>query len=233
MRAPNTDCVIYFAGNAPPADPDVSNVRGGLYDHFRQGLEVSENPTHAHRYTATLDVPLDTDLRDGYPGADDYRVYVPDQDGQGYRVVFVERIRHFRGQHFKRVYLDKLPLTAIQCGTFGLPNTLYATIPLGTGCPCLDGISIPIVFDGLDTWFGETEACGAYSISFTFRKFPLASPFCQSFSLMVDFSEHGPPVGPVDPTSCACSIPVWEYGGIGFEEPGGECVGGIAVVITT
>lgn len=106
MRAPNTSADVYHAGHAPPSAPDLGEVQGHLRESWQRGLAVSESHPAA-LWTATFDVPLDTDLRDGWPGLPAPTVYIPNRDGQKYTVVFVERRRQRAGGDFKRVYLRR------------------------------------------------------------------------------------------------------------------------------
>src|SRR5262245_42824193 len=103
MHRPNTTFDLYHSGG-PPAAPAAAGLQGFLADHWqRGGLACKGDRTWF--WTAILDVPLDTDLRDGYPASPMSSVWVPNQNGQKYSVIFVERMRSGRGSEFKRAYL--------------------------------------------------------------------------------------------------------------------------------
>src|SRR5262245_49626157 len=103
MRRPNTTFVVYHAGG-PPSAPDAAGLQGFLADRWQRG-GLANKGDQSWFWTATLDVPLQTDLRDGYPTSPAPSVWVPDQTGQKYSVVFVERVRSTPGGEFKRIYL--------------------------------------------------------------------------------------------------------------------------------
>lgn len=109
MNTPNTTFDLYHGVNAPPAAADVQGATGHLRSAFARGMEGSEGDAN-YRFTDILEVTLDTDIRDNYPltGAD--WVYVPDKDGQAYRVIFDERVQENhgpKGKDYKRVYLHR------------------------------------------------------------------------------------------------------------------------------
>lgn len=109
MRPANTTLDIYHGVNAPPALADVQGATGHLRPAFARGMEGSEGNA-AFRFTDILEVPLATDIRDAYPATGPDWVYVPDRDGQAYRVIFVERVQEThgpRGKDYKRVYLHR------------------------------------------------------------------------------------------------------------------------------
>jgi hypothetical protein len=108
----NTTCDIYRYGNAPPAVPDVSNVKAFLAPDYPRGRESAEGDT-SKGWTHLLLVDLDTDIRDGWssgvplqPGAYD-RVYVPDKNGTSFSVIFVERLGRGTSADCKRIYLRR------------------------------------------------------------------------------------------------------------------------------
>src|SRR5262249_28884507 len=111
--APNTTCDIYRAGNAPPAAPDVAVVPCVLSAAYDRGLEADEDVTaFRHKFPHALLVDAATDIRDAYSqgviaGTAD-AVYVPDQNGTGFRVVFVERQQRGAAQDHKRVYVRRI-----------------------------------------------------------------------------------------------------------------------------
>jgi len=108
MHRPNTTFDIFLNASLPPSAPDVQGQRGHLKDRFEQGSASNEGSDRTFLWTATLEVPLEVDLPDGYPsGAFQTTIYVPDSNGTPYTVVFTERERDFRGNDFKRVYLIK------------------------------------------------------------------------------------------------------------------------------
>jgi hypothetical protein len=115
MIPTNTTCDIYRAGSAPPAAPSVAGVRCHLTPAYAQGQALV---SASYLYTHVLLVNADVDVRDGYDnntfGAGLDSVYVPDQNGTRFYVVFVERAdRGTSGDH-KRVFLRR--------GTPGWPS---------------------------------------------------------------------------------------------------------------
>jgi hypothetical protein len=91
MRKPNTTFDIYLGGALPPAAPDVEGATGHLSDHFARGQEATEGQTRPV-WTSVLEVPLGTNLPDGYGGGtSSATVWFPDRDGTCYTVVFTER----------------------------------------------------------------------------------------------------------------------------------------------
>jgi hypothetical protein len=169
MRRPNTDVVIYHSGHNPPGPADAT-LRVYLADRFLD-VEASEGDAD-HRWTALLECPLDADLRDDYPTASTQYVYVVNADGttgQGYRVVFVERVRGLgvRGQDFKRAFLERVlqVTTPIRttCCTNGLPTTLYATFGGGGGSIALTWTDHHGLLFAGGGWvgYGVRSGCGA------------------------------------------------------------------------
>src|SRR5688572_13732544 len=110
---PNTTCDIYRTGTAPPAAPAVAGVacylqpdwRGGQENGDRSALMVQHTWTHLLLLAATVDI------RDGYTGILGFTaqdtVYIPDQNGTAFRVVFIERLNRNQTSDHKRVYLDR------------------------------------------------------------------------------------------------------------------------------
>jgi hypothetical protein len=105
---------VYRDGNAPPASPDVAATTGRLSAEFRAGLFAGSGPSDARPvYSHVLLVALDVDVRDAYgDGAFDAghpadTLYIPDQSGTPFRVVYVERLE--RGDAFDhlRVFLNR------------------------------------------------------------------------------------------------------------------------------
>jgi hypothetical protein len=110
-QQPNTTCDIYRSGNSPPAAPDVAGVACYLDGSYQRRLDVGEADSAALRFTHILRCALETDVRDAYDlgtiGATFDTVYVPDQNGTAFKVVFVERVGYGTPNDHKRVYLDR------------------------------------------------------------------------------------------------------------------------------
>jgi hypothetical protein len=77
---------------------------------FPQGQEASEGDV-TFQWTHLLYLDADVDVRDSYPSAPSHRVYVPDQNGTGFDVVFVELVNRGTPASYKRVYLDRRSVT--------------------------------------------------------------------------------------------------------------------------
>ena len=99
---------IYRYTSAPPAAP-AATASGTLVAAFRAGLERGEGYGGGLMFTHILTVSKDTDIRDGgrldsqaLQGVQD-NLYIPDQNGTQFIVLWVERI----GNH-KRVYLQRV-----------------------------------------------------------------------------------------------------------------------------
>ena len=111
--APNTTFDIYREGNAPPALPDVVAAAGHLSCVFRRGMHRGRLVEAGQRFSHILLAAIDVDVRDIYdaggllPGQDPDTIYIPDRDGNRYRVAFVERrLRGTAADHL-RVYLSR------------------------------------------------------------------------------------------------------------------------------
>jgi hypothetical protein len=108
--ANNTTCDIYYSPNVPPAAPDVAGVACTLIAHFEEGSATSEGD-QTFRWTHILYVDASVDIRDSYPNAPVNRVYVPDKNGTGFNVVFVELVNRGTPARYKRVFLNRLSVT--------------------------------------------------------------------------------------------------------------------------
>ncbi|MGF1582380.1 MAG: hypothetical protein ACFCD0_23895 [Gemmataceae bacterium] len=102
----NTTAVVYRSGNAPPNDPDSDLGRVSISDNF-QNLERGESMNMNVRYTHVMHCDLSVDVRDGrsedydaLSGAD--TVYVPNKNGQSFRVTMVVKNGYL---NFRTVYL--------------------------------------------------------------------------------------------------------------------------------
>ncbi len=110
--SPNTTCDVYRNGNAPPAAPDVADVSGHLRPAFREGMSVNEyDMATPIAYTHVLLIDAAVDVRDAYVGQRGHvqqdTVYIPDQDGTPFVVMFVERVNRGLASEHKRLYLDR------------------------------------------------------------------------------------------------------------------------------
>src|SRR5437870_11149395 len=96
--ATNVTLDIYRSGNAPPAAPDVSAVKGGLIPQYAEARTHVTTVTAGvtDRWTHTLLLDVTVDIRDGYSfsniGTGFDTVYIPDKNGTPFRVRFVERV---------------------------------------------------------------------------------------------------------------------------------------------
>ncbi len=108
--ANNTTCDIYYSPNVPPAAPDVAGQACALVARFEQGSESSEGD-QTFRWTHLLYLDADVDVRDSYPNTPAHRVYVPDKNGTGFDVVFVELVNRGTPAKYKRVFLDRRSVT--------------------------------------------------------------------------------------------------------------------------
>lgn len=105
--ANNTTADFYLHGNTPPGTPDVAGIACALLARFADGQEASEGDTD-FEWTHLLTCAATVDIRDVYPASTNrHRVYVPDQDGTGFDVVFVELVNRGTATACKRVYLDR------------------------------------------------------------------------------------------------------------------------------
>lgn len=109
----NTTCDVYRTGTAPPAAPAVAGVSCYLQPDCRAGQDQGDRPMipAALVWTHVLLVDTSVDLRDGYLGGLSFgnqdTVYVPNQNGTPFRVIFIERVHRGRSEDHKRVYLDR------------------------------------------------------------------------------------------------------------------------------
>src|SRR6516225_4277777 len=97
MFAPNTDVALYIPPNGAPHAPDKV-IRGALVPAWRPGMQENDgNALHAQNLTwkwdSILEVLAGTDARDSWPLVPGNFLYIPNQNGQQYLIVFVEGVR--------------------------------------------------------------------------------------------------------------------------------------------
>jgi len=109
----NTKCDLYRNGNSPPANPDVAGIPIQLRPAWVSGQESGDRPglTRAMTFTHVAYCDSAADVRDAYTGdcgfVEQDSIYVPDQSGTKFRVVFVELVgRSLSNEHF-RLWLDR------------------------------------------------------------------------------------------------------------------------------
>ncbi len=102
-------CDIYHYSNTPPAAPDIAGVPGTLVPAWQRGLESGEGKSGDTLYTHVLWLDLSVDIRDGgrvdsatVVIANTDKVWIPDQNGTKFFVLWVERVGNQ-----KRVYLQR------------------------------------------------------------------------------------------------------------------------------
>jgi hypothetical protein len=109
----NTTCDIYRTGTMPPAAPAVAAVPCFLRSDWRGAQEAGDRTTLPMQlvWTHVLLVETSVDIRDGYTGSLGFigqdTVYIPDQNGTAFRVVFIERLNRGQTGDHKRVFLDR------------------------------------------------------------------------------------------------------------------------------
>jgi hypothetical protein len=114
-QTPDNTCDIYRTGNAPPANPDVAAVACFFKAIFSLGLENGEGDATSKKFDHVLIVDCSTDIRDAYNagtiGATADTVYIPDKNGVGYTVIYVElQSWGMPGQH-KKIYVSRKTTT--------------------------------------------------------------------------------------------------------------------------
>lgn len=110
---PNTTCDVFHGTNAPGlGPPDLAAVPCRLTPAFLLGA----NAQATWQFTHYIDVPLDTDIRDYYAlgsagSGNTDKLYIPDENGTGFWVMFCERHGWGTPNDFRRVYLNRLQAT--------------------------------------------------------------------------------------------------------------------------
>ena len=112
---PNTTCDVYRAGNSPPSSPDVAAVPCILAGIYPMGLERGEGDSDSLKYTHRLLVDAPQDIRDDYSagtiGGNQDTIYVPDQTGTAFSVIFTEVVDLGTSWEHKRIYLVRKAAT--------------------------------------------------------------------------------------------------------------------------
>ncbi|OAI46877.1 hypothetical protein AYO44_10500 [Planctomycetaceae bacterium SCGC AG-212-F19] len=228
----------------PPvsANPAVQGVGGHLRHHVRNGRFGS---AQGLKWTHVLSLPDGIDVRSAYNSqlntwqpANADTILLPDYPIPGwctaFLVVLVQRIRG-GAVSYQRAYLDRMQPRQGSCKTTGccpdpLPSTIHATVPAGTGCPCLDGTVVPLVFSSVtQSWSGSAVVCASETLTIDFR---CAGTSCEDATLGITLDNHGT----VDPVpvvgGCSCTPLHMEFSGIDFPIQGAECDGPVTVVVT-
>jgi hypothetical protein len=107
----NSTCDIYRTGNRPPAAPDVAAVPCYLSCDWRGGQEAGDRNNATLTWTHVMLVDVSVDIRDAYTGQSIFSqqdtVFVPDQSGTPFVVIFIERLQRGTAHEHKRVFLDR------------------------------------------------------------------------------------------------------------------------------
>jgi hypothetical protein len=107
----NTTCDIYRHGVTPPAAPTLAAVPCVLQNDWRGGQAGRDRQANTLTWTHVLLVDAGVDIRDAYAGLSNLTpqdtVYIPDQSGTPYNVIFIEVVQPGSADTHKRVYLDR------------------------------------------------------------------------------------------------------------------------------
>jgi hypothetical protein len=110
--APNNTFDLYHNAGTPPASPDIAAVPCFLRPDFAAGQERGERGELNLTWTHVALVDATLDIRDRYAGGSTVGavqdiVYVPDQNGTPFYVIFIEMVNKGTANVVKRVYLDR------------------------------------------------------------------------------------------------------------------------------
>jgi hypothetical protein len=109
--ATNTTCDIYRYASGPPATPAVSGVPLCLIPDWRRGQEAGDRGAAPLTWTHLMMIDAGVDIRDMYAGQSTSvtqdTVYIPDQNGTAFTVVFIELMQRGTPDEHKRVYLNR------------------------------------------------------------------------------------------------------------------------------
>jgi len=107
----NTTCDIYRTGTTPPAAPAVAGVACLLLPDWSRGQEAGDRASASLSWTHVMLIAPSVDIRDMYIGQAAMTmqdsVYVPDQNGTRFSVVFIELVQRGTPNEHKRIYLDR------------------------------------------------------------------------------------------------------------------------------
>ena len=108
----NTTADVYRNGNGPPASPDVPGLTLFLVPDWQRG-QRADRGNNAATWTHYALMDYVWDVRDNYTGTEGFgganqdSLYLPDRGGVQYRVVFVEVVDFGKASMHKRVFLDR------------------------------------------------------------------------------------------------------------------------------
>lgn len=250
MPPPNSVLNIYRGFNASSpypsssTTPAASGVAGFLRHHVRNGRFGRAVGLH---WTHVLNVPVGVDIRSAYNStlnaivpANADTVLVPDYPLPGWCTAFyVVLVQEIRGaQPFLRICLDRMQPRLgctvsgilLPCCPVGWPTTIHATIPAGSGCPCMDGTVVALTYDAItQSWSGSAPVCFFDTLTVVFT---CGSTSCADATV----TASSPALGSSGPVTvapgCSCNPLNMTFHGVTFPNPGSECFGPISIVIT-
>jgi len=106
LPAPNTTYDFCIAPNDAPAAPDKSAIKAHLEAEFEMATQHAQNDAN-FRWTHRMYVQDTEDIRDTWPANPANKVYIPDETGTAFLVVFVETLNRNTPQQCKRVFLRR------------------------------------------------------------------------------------------------------------------------------
>ena|SRR5436190_10545488 len=108
----NSTCDIYRNGAAPPGEPAVSGIAIYFKPDWIRGQQYGVRLVNDLTWTHQALMDLAVDIRDCYAGDESTNnlgdtIYIPDKNGTGFKVVFIEAVNIGLASVHKRVYLDR------------------------------------------------------------------------------------------------------------------------------
>jgi hypothetical protein len=168
-------------------------------------------------------------------------------------VVHVNRKRSKVIGDILQVYLDRyglgtystgnapsLPTVVTPCCPLGLPQTLHATVANVSGASCLDGVIVPLAYDGGNAyWSGQTAVPGCLAggvLSFLMQcSSPPLPGKCTSFNLTGSCRSDTASglISNAFPASCACNPFTAVFQNLTVQPgPNSCCPGGSTINVT-